>query len=149
MHLVGQIARSARSVSGAHFISYRQHSAASTVDLSGLLGSVPDISNRHLLTLRDFSEDEVHGILDVSIALKKWFKSPHTEQDAHRLLPLVGRSVALIFQKRSTRTRLSMETGIGKLGGRPIFLGSDDIQLGVNESLSVRLFIISPHVLFV
>lgn len=48
---------------------------------------------------------------------------------------LLGKSVAMIFQKRSTRTRVSTETGMGLLGGRALFLGPTDIQLGVNESM--------------
>lgn len=43
--------------------------------------------------------------------------------------------MAMIFQKRSTRTRVSTETGMGLLGGRALFLGPSDIQLGVNESM--------------
>lgn len=111
--------------------------------MNALLGSVPNLSGRHLLTLDDFTEEEVEGILDVSIELKRWFKSGDLRKEASALQPLLGRSVALIFQKRSTRTRLSMETGISKLGGTPIFLGSDDIQLGVNESLSDSARVIS------
>ena len=49
--------------------------------------------------------------------------------------PLDGYSMAMIFQKRSTRTRVSTETGISYLGGHALFLGSDDIQLGKNETL--------------
>ncbi|CAN0460162.1 unnamed protein product, partial [Hapterophycus canaliculatus] len=48
---------------------------------------------------------------------------------------LLGKSVAMIFQKRSTRTRVSTETGMGLLGGQALFLGPTDIQLGVNESM--------------
>jgi ornithine carbamoyltransferase len=47
----------------------------------------------------------------------------------------VGKTVALLFSKRSTRTRLAAETAAHSLGGQAIFLGRDDIQLGVNESV--------------
>jgi ornithine carbamoyltransferase len=113
------------------------------LDVKDLLSSVPNLTGRHLLTLDDFTEEEVNGILDVAIELKRWFRNDTTRKEASELQPLLGRSVALIFQKRSTRTRLSMETGISKLGGLPIFLGSDDIQLGVNESLSDSARVIS------
>lgn len=49
--------------------------------------------------------------------------------------PLTGRSMSMIFQKRSTRTRVSTETGMAMLGGHSLFLGPSDIQLGVNESM--------------
>ena len=48
---------------------------------------------------------------------------------------LFGKSIALLFSKRSTRTRLAAETSVEILGGKTVFLGKDDIQLGVNESL--------------
>ncbi|KNC80215.1 hypothetical protein SARC_07423 [Sphaeroforma arctica JP610] len=47
--------------------------------------------------------------------------------------PLHGRTLGMLFQKRSTRTRVSSESGMFKLGGHALFLGKDDIQLGVNE----------------
>jgi ornithine carbamoyltransferase len=49
--------------------------------------------------------------------------------------PLTGQTMSMIFQKRSTRTRVSTETGIALLGGHALFLGPSDIQLGVNESM--------------
>eukprot|EP00940_MAST-03C_sp_MAST-3C-sp2_P001905 g1905.t1 len=106
------------------------------VDFEALLESVPDLTGRNLITLNDFTEEEVNGTIQVAMTLKKWFKDKETRKVASEIMPLLGRNVSLIFQKRSTRTRLSMEAGISKLGGAPIFLGSDDIQLGVNESLS-------------
>lgn len=84
---------------------------------------------RSLLTLQDFTREEITYLLDLSFKLK--------EQMQNKVLkkPLDGYSMAMIFQKRSTRTRVSTETGISYLGGHALFLGSDDIQLGKNESL--------------
>jgi ornithine carbamoyltransferase len=84
---------------------------------------------RSLLTLKDFSKDEITSLLDLSVELKKKMKAKENYK------PLDGHSMAMIFQKRSTRTRVSTETGITYLGGHALFLGSDDIQLGKNETL--------------
>lgn len=84
---------------------------------------------KSLLTLRDFSKDEITFLLDLSSQLKKQMKAKIMTK------PLDGYSMAMIFQKRSTRTRVSTETGISYLGGHALFLGSDDIQLGKNETL--------------
>jgi ornithine carbamoyltransferase len=54
---------------------------------------------------------------------------------AHAPRPLIGCTMSMIFQKRSTRTRVSSETGMSLLGGHALFLGPSDIQLGVNESM--------------
>nr|XP_040058261.1 ornithine transcarbamylase, mitochondrial isoform X1 [Gasterosteus aculeatus aculeatus] len=92
------------------------------------LGSVP-LKGRSCLTLKDFSADEIKRLLWVSGDLKHRIK--HEKQ----YLPLLqGKSIAMIFEKRSTRTRMSTETGFALLGGHPCFLTSQDIHLGVNES---------------
>lgn len=70
-------------------------------------------------------------LLQIRETLTQKTKS-HAKQKEQKLL---GKSVAMIFQKRSTRTRVSTETGMGLLGGRALFLGPTDIQLGVNESM--------------
>jgi len=92
------------------------------VKMQSLLG-------RSLLTLKDFTNNEITYLLDLSFKLKKQMKNKEL------IKPLNGYSMAMIFQKRSTRTRVSTETGISYLGGHALFLGSDDIQLGKNETL--------------
>ncbi|KAM9709234.1 ornithine transcarbamylase, mitochondrial [Menidia menidia] len=88
-----------------------------------------DLKGRSCLTLKDFSSDEIKRLLWVSADLKQRIK--HDKQ----YLPLLrGKSIAMIFEKRSTRTRMSTETGFALLGGHPCFLTSQDIHLGVNES---------------
>jgi ornithine carbamoyltransferase len=52
--------------------------------------------------------------------------------------PLAKHSHAMIFEKLSTRTRISMETGMSLLGGKGLFLGANDIHIGKNESIQVR-----------
>ena len=84
------------------------------------------MKGRSLLTLADFTAEEVNYLLDLSIKIKKTMINKESFQ------PLLGHSMAMIFQKRSTRTRVSTETGITYMGGHALFLGSDDIQLGKN-----------------
>ncbi|KAM3607945.1 uncharacterized protein V6R79_016712 [Siganus canaliculatus] len=92
------------------------------------LGAV-NLKDRSFLTLKDFNSDEIKRLLWVSGDLKHRIK--HEKQ----YLPLLqGKSIAMIFEKRSTRTRMSTETGFALLGGHPCFLTSQDIHLGVNES---------------
>eukprot|EP00127_Corallochytrium_limacisporum_P007205 Clim_evm78s243 gene=Clim_evmTU78s243 len=85
---------------------------------------------RHLVTLGEYSPERIRALLASSASLKQKFRS-----GVRDYRPLQGHSMAMIFQKRSTRTRVSSETGMAWLGGHALFLGKDDIQLGVNESL--------------
>uniref|UniRef100_A0AAR2IIL4 ornithine carbamoyltransferase n=1 Tax=Pygocentrus nattereri TaxID=42514 RepID=A0AAR2IIL4_PYGNA len=94
----------------------------------GCLGSV-NLKGRSFLTLKDFKPDEISHILWVSADLK------HRIKHQGEYLPLLqGKSIAMIFEKRSTRTRISTETGFSLLGGHPCFLTPQDIHLGINES---------------
>ncbi|KAL1741284.1 Aspartate/ornithine carbamoyltransferase [Schizophyllum fasciatum] len=109
----------------------------------------------HLITLADLPKAQITRLLSHAHAVKQtslpWLQ-PHGQRNAPksnakgakarathkslRLPPqtLFNKSIALLFSKRSTRTRLSAETSATLLGGRALFLGADDIQLGVNES---------------
>jgi len=78
------------------------------------------------------SKPELQGLLDVSMNYKSMYKDPSAPNLPR---PLNGVSMSMIFQKRSTRTRVSTETGMAMLGGHALFLGPSDIQLGVNESM--------------
>ncbi|KAH7334042.1 ornithine carbamoyltransferase [Rhizoctonia solani] len=94
----------------------------------------------HLMTLADLSVGQINRVLAHSAALKRVSKpllDPYTVST--RSLPaveqtLANKTVALLFSKRSTRTRVAAETSAVLLGGRALFLGREDIQLGVNES---------------
>jgi ornithine carbamoyltransferase len=98
----------------------------------------------HLMTLADLSVPQIRRLLAHSHHLKQvslpWLEplGPKGQGKTSRLrLPsqsLFNKSIALLFSKRSTRTRLSAETSTALLGGRALFLGREDIQLGVNES---------------
>ncbi|KAI9813885.1 MAG: ornithine carbamoyltransferase [Phylliscum demangeonii] len=88
---------------------------------------------RHLLSIADLSEAELAMLVSRARYYKNMIKMANFPERLRGRL--CERSVALMFSKRSTRTRLSSEAAIVMLGGHPIFLGKDDIQLGVNESL--------------
>jgi ornithine carbamoyltransferase len=97
----------------------------------------------HLMTLADLSVPQIRHILTHSRHLKRvslpWLDplGAKAQKKASMRLPsqsLFNKSIALLFSKRSTRTRLSAETSTVLLGGRALFLGREDIQLGVNES---------------
>jgi len=96
----------------------------------------------HLMTLADLSGSQINRLLSHSLHLKRrstpWLLPQIAGAKKEKMrLPsqsLFGKSIALLFSKRSTRTRLAAETSIEILGGNAIFLGLDDIQLGVNET---------------
>ena len=92
---------------------------------------------RHLLTGTELSADELGSLLDRAIELKAEPRSSHA---------LDGSIVALIFQKPSTRTRLSYEAGIVELGGHPMLLRPDEMQLSRGESVKDTARILSAHV---
>jgi len=82
-----------------------------------------------LLSLEDFTANEIRFLLDESKRLKADFKA------YKRTKPLSGLTLGMIFQKRSTRTRVSTEVAMYNLGGHAIFLSSADIQLGGGETV--------------
>jgi ornithine carbamoyltransferase len=96
------------------------------------------LTSSQLLSLPTFSREELQTLLDVAHYYKALYKKTlgDTKATLQQLpRPLTGCSVSMIFQKRSTRTRVSTETGMALLGGHALFLGPNDIQLNVNESL--------------
>ncbi|MHA1947487.1 MAG: ornithine carbamoyltransferase [Candidatus Hodarchaeales archaeon] len=89
-----------------------------------------NMKGKSLITLKDLSADEIRFLLDEA----KNFKENREKIVQKRLME--GKTLGMIFEKRSTRTRVSTEAAMAELGGHALFLGKDDIQLGVNESLS-------------
>jgi ornithine carbamoyltransferase len=81
----------------------------------------------HLLSLKDLSRDEIEGLFARARDLKA---DPRRHAQA-----LVGRTLGLVFQKPSTRTRTAFEVGMAQLGGHAVYLSSDDIQLQRGESV--------------
>jgi ornithine carbamoyltransferase len=92
---------------------------------------------RHLLTGSELSAAELSGLLGRAAELKAEPRQPHV---------LGGRSVALIFAKPSTRTRVSMEVGVSELGGHPVVLRGDEMQLSRGESPRDTALVLSRHV---
>ena len=87
------------------------------------------MSVRHFLSLNDITADEFRAIIERAITLKRW----RNEGKMH--MPLKGRMLAMIFDKSSTRTRVSFETGMAQLGGNSMFLSPRDTQLGRGEPI--------------
>jgi ornithine carbamoyltransferase len=84
---------------------------------------------KSLLSLADFTMEEIRYLLDLSHTVKR---EKRAGQAARRF---EGKTIALIFEKRSTRTRCAFETAFGEEGGHPVFLSTQDIQLGAKESV--------------
>jgi ornithine carbamoyltransferase len=95
------------------------------------------MSTRNFLTGTELDAAELDALLDRALVLKR---EPLASS------ALAGRSVALIFEKPSTRTRVSFEVGIGELGGRPVVLRSDEMQLSRGEALRDTALVLSRHV---
>jgi len=84
---------------------------------------------RSLLTLLDFSPEEIQYLLKLSMQVKTEAKK------GKKLKRFDGKTLAMLFEKRSTRTRCAFETAFGEEGGHPVFLSPADIHLGVKEEL--------------
>lgn len=92
---------------------------------------------RHFLTLKDYTKEEILEIVDLALAIKQ-------EQKARIPHPyLAGQTLAMIFEKSSTRTRVSFETGMFQLGGHALFLSNRDIHLGRGEPVKDTARVIS------
>ncbi|MFP4152278.1 MAG: ornithine carbamoyltransferase [Alkalispirochaeta sp.] len=87
------------------------------------------LAGRSLLTLTDYTAEEIRLLLDLSHTVKQ------ERRDGTRKSRFAGYTLAMIFEKRSTRTRAAFETAFGEEGGHPVFLSSLDIQLGAKETI--------------
>ncbi|BAM46446.1 ornithine carbamoyltransferase [Amphibacillus xylanus] len=94
---------------------------------------------RDFLTLLDYSTEEISYLLQLAKELKAKQKAGKTYQ------PLLGKVLGMIFEKSSTRTRVSFETGIYQLGGTGLFLSTNDIQLGRGETISDTAKVLSGY----
>ena len=92
---------------------------------------------RHFLTLHDLTPDELNQVIDSAIALKKAHRANQQQP------VLAGKVLAMIFEKSSTRTRVSFEAGMAQLGGSALFLSPSDTQLGRGEPIEDSARVIS------
>ena len=102
--------------------------------------SVPEhLKGRHFTRVTDWSSEELTGLLDLADALKR----AKERGEPHHLLP--GRTLGMIFQKPSTRTRVSFEVGIAQLGGVGLYLAAGDLQLGRGETIRDTATVLSRY----
>lgn len=98
-----------------------------------------NMKGKDLISIADLSIEEIYEIFDVAKTLKQ--KSYTGEP--HKLLE--GKTLGMIFTKRSTRTRVSFETGIYQLGGIGMYFGPNDLQIGTSESISDTAKVLSRY----
>jgi len=96
------------------------------------------LRGRDLLTLQDYTAEEIREILQIAMEMKK---GPRLRPEALR-----GKSLAMVFQKPSTRTRLSFEVAMLQLGGHAVYLRWDDLQLGRGETVGDTSRMLSRYV---
>ncbi len=97
------------------------------------------LKGKHFLTLADFTKEEIFYLIEYALELKKQQKSG----EPHHLLE--GKTLGLIFEKSSTRTRVSFETGMFQFGGHALFLSKNDIHLGKGETIGDTAKVLSRY----
>ena len=91
---------------------------------------------RHFLDIKDFDKDRLTAMLETARDMKS---------GAYTGTPLSGRHIGMIFEKPSTRTRVSFEVGISQLGGVPVVLAASDLQLGRGETVADTAKVLSRY----
>lgn len=97
------------------------------------------LKGKHCLTLFDYTKEQLTYVLELAKEVKVKQKAGQIYQ------PLKGKVIGLIFEKSSTRTRVSFESGIYQLGGTGLFLSSNDLQLGRGEPISDTAKVLSGY----
>jgi ornithine carbamoyltransferase len=100
------------------------------------------MSPKHFLDLSDFNADEIRTVLDKAKAIK----AARKKGELARERPLVGKTLAMIFDKPSTRTRVSFDVGMRELGGETIMLTGAEMQLGRGETIGDTARVLSRYV---
>jgi ornithine carbamoyltransferase len=104
-----------------------------------MLAVSDSLKGRSFTRVADWSRDELLEVLDLAAELKRL----QHEREEHHLLP--GRALGMIFQKPSTRTRVSFEVGIYQLGGTALYLSAGDLQLGRGETIRDTAVVLSRY----
>jgi ornithine carbamoyltransferase len=104
-----------------------------------MVAVLEDLKGRHFTRVADWSRPDLERVLDLGDELKELQRA----RAEHHLLP--GRALGMIFQKPSTRTRVSFEVGIAQLGGSGLYLSASDLQLGRGETLKDTATVLSRY----
>jgi len=104
-----------------------------------MVATLEGLKGRNFTRVADWSSDDLTRVLDLADQLKE----QQHRREAHHLLP--GRTLGMIFQKPSTRTRVSFEVGIAQLGGTGLYLSAGDLQLGRGETLKDTAMVLSRY----
>ncbi len=99
-----------------------------------------NMRKRDFLTLQDYSKEEIWGLLENT---RRFKQKTATRKEARKL---EGKSIALLFQKASTRTRVSFEVAVNQLGGQAIYLGWQEAHLGRGETIADTARVLSRYV---
>lgn len=98
-----------------------------------------NLKGRHFLEMDNYTTEEIQYLIDLAIEIK------HKQKNGIAYEPLKGKTVGLIFEKSSTRTRVSFEVGTYQLGGHALFLSKNDIQLGRGETIADTAGVMSRY----
>lgn len=98
-----------------------------------------NLKGKDLLTLADLNQDQILGLLAKAKEIKELYLAGETYH------PLAGKTLGMIFEKSSTRTRVSFEAGMYQLGGHALFLSSNDLQIGRGEPISDTAQVLSEY----
>ncbi len=104
-----------------------------------LLNMETNLKGRDFLSLKDFTQEEIVYLLDLADFLKAKVKTNEPYE------VLKGKTLGLIFEKSSTRTRVSFEVGMVQLGGYPLFLSANDLQMGRGEPIKDTARVLSRY----
>ena len=102
---------------------------------------VTSLKGKHCLTLTEFNKEELLFTIDTAFQLKQRYLA------GEKIIPLLsGRHLAMIFEKPSTRTRVSFETAMKELGGHALYLSSSELQLARGETIADTARVLSRYV---